>query len=119
MNERFTIELSRARFSGMHGLYPEEALTGNEFEITIAASYIPLAPVSDLDGVPDYGRLFELTREEMKRPTSLLETLAIRIAERIHADYPIVTFIRISITKCHPPIPACSGVATVTYERQY
>jgi dihydroneopterin aldolase len=67
----------------------------------------------------DYVRLAGIVREKMNSPHDLLETIAMRIAEQVHSDFPQVKHIEISIEKLHPPIEQFTGQTGVTYSRDY
>ena len=55
MPGQFTIELKNLRFFAEHGLYAEEALLGNEFEVDISIrKHAPDTIVSSVDQTVDY-----------------------------------------------------------------
>jgi len=55
----------------------------------------------------------------MSIPTPLLETIVMEIGNQIHAEYPLLKAIQISIKKLHPPIEGIQGAAGVTWEKQF
>ncbi len=120
MDELVTIELKQLRFFAFHGLYPEEKKTGNEFEIDLTVAFIPLSgTITGLDDTVNYAALYEVLRAEMQRPRELLETFAMEMTEIIHRSFAHAKKISISITKLHLPIPAFTGKATVSYQREF
>jgi dihydroneopterin aldolase len=119
MNGRMTVELKALRFVAYHGLYEEEQKTGNEYEVNLTASFEPQAPITDISETLNYVNLYELIREEMNKPTDLLETLAMTITTRIHQEMPRVKKISISIYKLHPPISKFPGVVGASYEKEW
>ena len=120
MNVSISIELKQLRFRAYHGLYPEEKKTGNEFEVNIIALYQPLAgTITGVSDTVDYGRLYELVKKEMEDPRQLLETLAMEMAENIHATFPRIKMLEIAITKMHVPMAKFTGTATVKYVKNY
>lgn len=114
------IELKGLRFHAFHGLFPEEKETGNNFEVNLLVSFVPnCAIIRNLDSTIDYARLYELLRVEMQKPRTLLETLAMEIAELIHSLFPEVRKIDISIRKDQPPILHFTGYTGVRYQIEY
>jgi dihydroneopterin aldolase len=119
MNGTMTVELKALRFVAYHGLYEEEQKTGNEYEVNLTASFEPEAVITDISDTLNYVNLYELIREEMSKPTDLLETLAMTITTRIHEKMPGIKKISISIYKLHPPISKFPGVVGASYEKEW
>jgi 7,8-dihydroneopterin aldolase/epimerase/oxygenase len=115
-----TIELKRLRFFAYHGLYAEERKTGNEFEINLSVSYQPSSgTVTDISDTVDYAVLYEMLKKEMQDPRHLLETFLMEVAEIIHASFPQIKKIEISIAKLHVPITKFTGTAGVRFVKEY
>lgn len=115
-----TIQLHKLRFYAYHGLYAEEKKTGNEFEVDLSVSYEPIAgTVTDISDTVNYARLYELVKTEMQKPRHLLETLVMETAEIIHLSFPQVKKIEIGISKLHVPIAKFTGIAAVTYTKEF
>jgi dihydroneopterin aldolase len=115
-----TIELKNLRFFARHGLYAEEIKIGNEFEVNLSVSYLAeTIVITDIAETINYVSLYELIKAVMQKPTPLLETVAMAIAEKIHQDFPQVKKISVSISKLHPPIEKFIGEVGVRYEREY
>ncbi|MBI5858868.1 MAG: dihydroneopterin aldolase [Sphingobacteriales bacterium] len=120
MNDLISIELNELRFRARHGLYPEEKKTGNEFEVNLTVSFVPVAgTITDIADTVDYGRLYELVKKEMNKPRHLLETLAMEITEIIHLSFPQIRKIEIAITKLQVPITQFNGTTTVKLEKEF
>lgn len=114
------IELSGLRFHAFHGLYPEEQLTGNEFEVNLSVYCAPVSVViKNLSETIDYSKLYALLKEEMQRPRQLLETLVMEIAEKVHLKFAQAVSLDISIKKINLPIPAFTGSATVCFSKAW
>ena len=110
------IKLQQVRVFGFHGLHACEEIVGGEFEITLAASYLPAqTPIKEIGETLDYTVLLAIVKERMQKPAHLLETLATEIAGEIIAKFSIVTTVVISINKLHPPIQSFEGTVGVTY----
>jgi dihydroneopterin aldolase len=120
MQALMTIELTALRFQAYHGLYPEEKVTGNEFEVELLVNYKPPEEIiTTLDATVNYARLYAIIKTEMQKPRALLETLAMEITEIIHASFPQVNKIDISIKKLYPPIVQFVGHVGVRYCREF
>lgn len=120
MADLLTVELKNLRFFAYHGLYAEEQLTGNEFEVNITVSYTPLSGIiTELEETVNYVRLHELTSEAMKKPRPLLETVAMELAAGIHQHFPSVKQVTIAIDKLCPPIVKFTGKVGVRYTKEY
>ena len=109
-----SVSLHNIRIHGKHGLYPEEAVLGNWFEIDIDVH----APVSAEEKWPfiDYSVINTTVHDVFSKPTQLLETLVRKVHEALKAIVPQNAVIRVAIRKMHPPMPGDVGYAQVCYE---
>jgi 7,8-dihydroneopterin aldolase/epimerase/oxygenase len=115
-----SIELTNLRFYAHHGLYKEEVLTGNDFIVNLAVSFIPAAEIiTVIDETINYVSLYEIVKKGMSDPTPLLETIAMQISGNIHNAYPHVKKIAITITKLQPPIENITGQTGVKFQKEY
>jgi len=115
-----TIELKNLRFFAFHGLYAEERKTGNEFEINLSVSFQPSSgTITGISDTVNYSALYSLLKTEMQKPRHLLETFLMEVAEIIHASFPQIKKIEISITKLHVPIVKFTGTAGGRFEKEY
>ena len=108
-----TIELHGMRFRAYHGCLPEERERGNWFTVRFKGDYrLRAAAESDeLEQALDYRGVYEIVAHEMKRPSSLLEHVAGRIADALAEQYPQLIRFELSIAKAAPmPGVACSVV---------
>lgn len=120
MAELITVELKRLHFFAFHGLFAEERKTGNEFDVNLSVCYSPVSGViTDINETVNYAKLFELVKTEMQKPRDLLETLVMEIAELIHASFPQIRKVEISIDKLYPPIAGFDGSVGVIYKKEY
>lgn len=108
------IWLKEVRFHAFHGVMPQEQQVGGDFLVTLRVGY-PLSAAMVSDDVADtldYGTLYILVEQEMRRPSKLLEHVAGRIADAIGKKFPQVTSIDLTLTKQNPPMGAdCMGAA--------
>ncbi len=120
MTKQVTISLTRLRFFAHHGFYAEERKIGNEFEVEISVSYIPEDDmITGLAATINYEQLYALVKNQMEIPRPLMETLAMEIAEAVHASFSRVSTLEISITKLNAPIIQFNGHAGVRYYREF
>jgi len=110
------IELSNLLFHGFHGVHEEESVTGGDFEVELRVYFEPrVIPVRHLDETVDYTLLYQVVKQHMDQPTSLLETLATEIAQEILSTYSKVEEVYVKIKKLNPPIPFFNGHVSAEY----
>ena len=115
-----TVELSHLRFFAFHGVYAEELKTGNEFEVNAKIHFNTSSHlITHLHDTVNYVKLYNIIRALMEHPEPLLETVAMKIADEIHADFPPVNAVEIQIVKLHPPIVNFTGRVAVTYHKLF
>lgn len=109
-----TIHLHHLHFFAYHGIYEEEKLLGNHFELNLNIRHSPQQlPVQHLSDTVDYVSVYELVRERMAIPTPLLETVVTEIAKEILNRFALAEEVFISIRKMYPPIPHMHGRGSV------
>jgi len=100
------IKVENIRVFAYHGCLKEESKIGSDYLVNLEVEAdLQKSAVSDLlrDTV-DYVFLNKIIREEMLRPTHLLETVAKRILTRIFAEDEIVEKATVWVSKLNPPI---------------
>jgi dihydroneopterin aldolase len=112
-----SIHLHNLRFFAHHGIYEEEKILGNEFELNITVKHSPQRlPVKHLEDTVDYIAVYELVKKRMAIPTPLLETLATEIAQQILLQFVLAEEVFLSIRKLHPPVSQLQGSVGVSFE---
>lgn len=141
----FTIELEKMRFYARHGVFPQERVVGNWFEVSVSLTYETDAetePDDNLAGTINYARVAEIVTHEMSIPSQLLETVALRIRRALLDAFaasasavssasgastavpndatdasPIITSGSIRVAKITPPLglPLASASATLRW----
>ena len=109
------VYLKHLRFKAYHGVLPQERVVGNDYVVELRIGY-PLEIAVKSDRVEDtlnYAEVFSLVREEMKKPSALLEHVAGRIADALQQAFPKITSIDLKLTKVNPPMGADSDGAGV------
>ncbi|WP_297062906.1 dihydroneopterin aldolase [uncultured Duncaniella sp.] len=101
------IEINGLRLFARHGVFEEERINGNTFELTVHLCY-PIDRAVMTDNVADtlnYAEAIEIIRKEMEIPSRLLEHVVGRIRSALLSAYPAITSGSIKLTKLNPPIP--------------
>jgi 7,8-dihydroneopterin aldolase/epimerase/oxygenase len=113
------IEISNLRCYGYVGYFPEEKVLGQWFEVNARISY-DLARAGQTDQLTDtlnYAQVIELIKEKIaKSQFALIERLAQVIAQDI-LEIPLVTEVKLKLTKLSPPIADFSGQVSVEITR--
>lgn len=114
------ISLEGLEFHAFHGVYPHERESGNWFEVDISVETRILEGMidDDLSRTVNYETLFQLVREEMEKPSRLLETVGEQIVERVLNTLPEVRQVEIKISKTNPPIGGKCRKASVWFVKR-
>lgn len=109
------ISLEGLEFHAYHGVYAHERSSGNKFEVDIVVDgHLTDAVLQDdLSGTINYETLYALVKDEMEKPSKLLETVGYAIANRVLNTLPEVEKVEIKISKFNPPIGGVCKKATV------
>ncbi len=89
-------------FEGTHGVYPEEQVTPQPFEVDVelALNLQPAGLADDLTLTADYGRAFDVCRQVVESTRfNLIEALAEAITEELLAGFPMVDSVTVRIRK--------------------
>lgn len=115
-----TVELTGLRFNARHGWHNEESKTGNEFEINITASFpVEDAVIIELEQTVNYAEVYRITKEIFSIPEKLLETSAMKIAQKVKESFPQLQQINISIKKLNAPIIGFTGSVGITFSKAF
>jgi dihydroneopterin aldolase len=115
-----TIELKGMRLSGNHGLYTEESKLGNEFVLDLEITYRTRKKIiTEVQDTIDYVQVYKIVATEFQNRENILETCAIKIANRLHAEFQKIIKIQIRIKKLAPPITNFTGSVGVTYTKSF
>lgn len=101
-----TISIENMKFYAYHGCFEEEQTIGTNFSLDIYLDCdSSLAEKTDnvMDTV-DYSKVYLVIKEEMNKPSHLLEHVARRIIDEVHSHFPTITKIKLTIRKLNPPI---------------
>lgn len=111
--------LEGLEFHAYHGIYPHERSSGNKFEVDIEVEtqFSASAFHDDLSGTVDYEDLYALVKDEMEKPSKLLETVGHAIAVKTLETFPNAISVAVTISKFNPPIGGVCRKATVSVNR--
>lgn len=118
MNGRVALE--GLEFHAFHGVYPHERESGNWFEVDIAVEtdFSEAAQSDELAGTVNYETLFRMVKDEMEKPSRLLETVAEKIVNDVLKALPSVKSVDLKISKLNPPIGGKCKKATVSLSKK-
>ena len=101
------IILTGMQFYGFHGVNPEERRLGQPFIVDLTAE-LDLESAGASDNLADtvsYTHLYRAVRDVMEgEPYNLLEAAARNIADTVLCQQPLVSAVRVRVSKPRPPI---------------
>lgn len=114
------VVLEGLEFHAYHGIYPAERSSGNKFEVDISVDTIfdESAFQDDLSGTINYEDIYAIVKEEMEKPSKLLESVAHAIAEQILDSFTAAMKVETTISKFNPPIGGVCRKAKVSVNLQ-
>lgn len=100
------IKIENIRVFAYHGCLKEEGKIGSDYRVDLAvkANLQPSAKSDNLKDTVDYVFLNRIIKEEMNKPSHLLETVCRRILDRIFHEDLLVEKAKVSVSKLNPPI---------------
>ncbi|MBC7423516.1 MAG: dihydroneopterin aldolase [Ferruginibacter sp.] len=114
-----TIHLHNLIFHSFHGMFKEERILGNNFEVNVDVSFPAHEPITKLSQSIDYVALYAIIKEVMDEPTQLLETVVQELERRFHLFDEKIVSIAISIKKLNPPIANFQGTVGISYAKTF
>ena len=98
--------LENMEFYAHHGHFEEEQTIGGRFtvDLIIETNFTKASETDDLDDAVDYSHVYELVRDEMAKPSHLLEHLARRIADSVYSASSKVSQVKVTVSKLNPAI---------------
>ena len=110
-----TITLETMKFHAFHGVMEDERIIGSTFLTDI--SYIIDTNAVTTDNINDtinYSDVFDVVKEEMAKPSQLIEHVALRIINILKGKFPQMIELSIKISKLNPPVNGEVGKASVS-----
>ena len=104
-----TIELEGMEFKAYHGCLEREKVVGNDFVVDFRGEMdmSAAAESDDLRDAVNYAEIYEVIKEEMAKPSDLLENVAGRIVKALEEKFPQFISFSVRVSKKRPPV---SGV---------
>ena len=104
-----TIELEGMEFQAYHGCLEREKVVGNDFVVDFRGEMdmSAAAESDDLRDAVNYAEIYEVIKEEMARPSDLLEHVTGRIVKALEEKFPQFISFSVRVSKKRPPV---SGV---------
>ncbi|GAB1444544.1 MAG: dihydroneopterin aldolase [Cyclobacteriaceae bacterium] len=114
------VVLEGLAFHAYHGIYPEERTSGNKFEVDIVVntSFEESVLVNNLLGTINYEEIYLIVKNEMEKPSKLLEPVAHSIAQGILDSFSTAIKVEVTISKFNPPIGGICRKAKVSIDLQ-
>ncbi len=114
------VALEGLEFHAYHGVYPHERSSGNKFEVDVVVDteFSDSAFQDDLSGTINYEDLYAIVKEEMAKPSKLLETVCHAIAKKALDSFIEAKAVEVRISKFNPPIGGVCKKATVTVSQK-
>ena len=109
------IRVENIRVFANHGCLKEETTIGSDYrvDLEIKADLSTSAISDELKDTVDYVFLNKVVREEMSKPSKLLEAVAQRVLTRIFNEDKLVRKATISVSKINPPIGGDVEMVTI------
>lgn len=107
------------QFFAHHGCFEEEQITGTHFRVDMYIETDTSASElsDDLQDTIDYQAVIMTVREEMEKPSKLLEHVGRRILDRVMEKFPAVEEVVLKVEKLHPPVGGQVDSVSVTFEK--
>jgi dihydroneopterin aldolase len=101
-------------------MYEEEKRVGNEFEVDVSiACKSPKKHVTSIEQTVDYTEVYRILQEEFAERQFFIETVAMKVADKLKHQFPEIETVKISIRKLNPPITNFSGSVGITYSKSF
>jgi dihydroneopterin aldolase len=107
-----TVSLHKIKIHAPHGLYPQEHILGNVFEIDVDL-WLPDTPPWPY---ADYVLIHKAVTHIFQQPNQLLETFVQNIHAALKEQFPFTEKIRVAVRKLNPPMGGDVAFSQVCYE---
>lgn len=115
------IFLEDVKIYAYHGVLPEENIIGTYYILNaeLHTDLWEAAETDDLNDTISYADINEIIHQEMVIKSKLLEHVAGRIIMKIHERFPLISYIKLKITKTSPPMQGEMKGASIELERSF
>jgi dihydroneopterin aldolase len=113
------IELEGMEFHAFHGCFKEERIVGNSFLVNfIFETNSEIAEDSDnINDTINYQIVYNIVKEEMLKPSHLLEHVARRILDKVTEQFPKIDFCTVKVSKLNPAMGGKLNSVSVTIDK--
>ena len=108
------VELQHIKFFAYHGLYDFERTKGGDFLVDVLIDAVDNETYSTIEDVLDYEKVYAILKHQMETPQLFIEEVARLIKTDLINSFATANYIKVSVTKCAPPIQGMLGSAKVT-----
>src|SRR5690606_33791008 len=115
-----TIKLTSVSAIGYHGVFDHEKRDGQPFitDVVLHLDIGAAAATDDLARTADYGAVAEAVVAMVTgEPFDLIETLSVRMAEKLIEQFPVLDAVEVTIHKPKAPILVPFGDVSITVFR--
>ena len=114
------VKVENIRVFAHHGCLPEETIIGSNYRVDLKIEAdLKKSSVSDkLKDTVDYVVLNAIVVREMKKPSNLLEAVAVRIIDGVFEACPLVQWASVEVTKINPPLGGDVEKVVVVLEKR-
>lgn len=100
------IAISGMRFYAHHGCFGEERAIGTHFLVDLQLEVdTSAAEISDnIDDTVNYLKVYQVVKQEMERPSNLLEHVAHRVGEAVLSQFSDTKSVVVKMSKLNPPL---------------
>ncbi|MCT4628723.1 dihydroneopterin aldolase [Winogradskyella sp.] len=114
------IKVENIRVFANHGCLKEETAIGSDYrvDIEVKANLKTSAKTDALEDTVDYVFLNKVVREEMAKPSKLLETVAQRILDRFFNESSLISKATVCVSKINPPIGGDVEMVTIKLSKK-
>ena len=109
-----TISVHGIQLHANVGLYPEEKITGNDFEIDVDVNVDTVH--SDSFPFIDYSIISEIVYQCFEEKGELLETFVRAIHQSVKDKFTEAQQVKVAVRKLHPPMGGKINYAQVCFE---
>ena len=101
-----TIAIEGMEFYSYHGHFEEESVIGTKFKLDLyIETDTSTAESSDnLSDTVNYLAVYQIIKEQMKKPSYLIEHVARRILNAVMDNFPTIMSAEIKFRKMNPPL---------------
>ncbi len=100
------ITIKNMEFYAFHGCFDEEQRIGTHFSVDISfeTSSVLAEKTDKVEDTVDYSKVYQVIKQEMNKPSHLLEHVARRIINAIKQGFPAIEKISVEVKKLNPPV---------------